>query len=59
MSKTYTLKQLVDYRNKILIRAKARTKQFNDNKQNYYWYRLAEIESQIGISQSIGSIVLK
>lgn len=59
MLKTYTLEQLIDYRNKILLRAKARSKQFNDNNQNYYWFRLAEIESQIGIKQSIGNITLK
>lgn len=45
MSKYYTLSELITYRNKMLIRARARTKTFQDNTKNYYWKRLNEIDT--------------
>jgi hypothetical protein len=45
MSKHYTLSELITYRNKMLIRARARTKTFQDNTKNYYWKRLNEIDT--------------
>lgn len=62
-TKTFTLKELIEYRNKIFIRAQARTKTFNDNYENYYWYRLKEIDSILSNNMNeikgLGVITLK
>lgn len=62
-SKTYTLEQLIDYRNKIFTRAQARSKNFKDNNENYYWYRLKEIDSilsnNVNEIKGLGVITLK
>lgn len=41
------IKDLIVYRNNILLKARARTKHFNDKNKNYYWYRLQEIDQLI------------
>lgn len=42
-----TIEQLLELRHNILIKAIKRTQTFNDNKKNYYWYFLNDINSQI------------
>jgi hypothetical protein len=54
-----TLHDFILYRNKMLIRAKARTLKFKDNKKNYYWYRLDYINSLYPEYSKLGVITLK
>lgn len=59
LKKEYTLEQLVEYRNKTLLKARARTKSMNDKQKNYYWYRLDEINEKLNISNKLGVIKMK
>lgn len=63
-----SIKQLIDYRNKIYTRAIARTRTFKDNYKNYYWTRLKEIDEVLNNVNnnnntsnfnSLGKIILK
>lgn len=44
--KYVTLKEYLKERNRVLTRARARTRTFLDNEQNYWWYRLETLDSR-------------
>lgn len=44
---TLNMSQLNELRHKTLCKAIARTKTFNDDKKNYYWYFLEQINYEI------------
>ncbi len=56
--RSYTIPELISYRNKMLTRARARTRSFEDNNDNYYWTRIKEIDSvlEYNIETSIKSL---
>lgn len=47
LKKFNNIKDLIEYRNSVLLKARSRTKAFKDNNRNYYWYRLQEIDQTI------------
>lgn len=55
--KVYTLEQLIEYRNIIFTRAQARSKAFKDNNENYYWYRLKEIDKALASNSILSNNV--
>lgn len=44
LSRLVTPEQFQEYKTLIIRRAVNRTKAFKDNGQNYYWYKLKELE---------------
>lgn len=54
-----TLQQFIEYRNMIHMKAINRTKTFKDKEENYYWYRLKDIDNQFPAFKAIGNIKLK
>lgn len=61
-TKAYTVEQLVEYRNKTLLKARARTRVYQDGNKNYYWYRIKEIDQLLNNSNNysnLGMIKLK
>lgn len=58
-NRVLTLKEFNCLRNKLLIRAKARTKNFNDKGNNYYWKQLEDIENQFPEYKGLGIIEIK
>lgn len=58
-NKPRSLVEYIQYRTTILVRAKARTSKFKDSKENYYWYRLREIDEQFPEFSKFGEIHLK
>ncbi len=44
--KKLTEEQFFALKTKMRIRAEARTRNFNDNKKNYYWYQIESIDKQ-------------
>jgi len=54
-----TFEQFIEYRNKIVIRLRARKKHFKSNKPNYYEIRLEQIDSQYPEFKKLGVINLK
>jgi hypothetical protein len=57
--KVYTFQEFIAYRNMIVSKAKRRTELFKDNKHNYYWLRLADIDKQYPEFKALGVIQIK
>lgn len=57
-NRTVTLNEYIKIRNKLLLRAKSRTKNFNDNYKNYYWYRLNTLDELYPEFKNLGIITL-
>lgn len=63
-TKQYTVDELIKYRNKMLTRARSRTRVFQDETNNYYWTRLKEIDNALNTLKgsdfnTLGKIILK
>lgn len=57
--KTLSINEFNKLRNKLIIRAEARTRTFKDNKQNYYWYQIEDLNRQFPEFRSIGKVIFK
>lgn len=55
----YEVKNFIDYRNKIIIRQRARKKAFRDTKESYYDIRLKELNELFPQYKNFGIITLK
>lgn len=53
------LRSFIEERNRCITRGAARTKQFNDNKKNYYFYRLNVLDQLNPEFKGLGLIKLK
>lgn len=54
-----SLEEYVDYRNKIVTRAISRTEKFQDERNNYYWKRLRDMDDAYPQFRAIGKITIK
>lgn len=57
--KTVSLKEYLDIRSRLLLRARSRSKTFNDNHKNYYWYQIENLDNQYPEFKHLGMIRIK
>lgn len=54
-----SLNEYLNIRSRLLLRARSRSKTFNDNHKNYYWYQIEHLDNQFPEFKHVGMIKMK